>query len=453
GLCHFYQWRGRYQEGEAVCQAAVKKLASMVSGSGLRGLAKILTWQSRFSQILDRTESASQLLQQSLALLDSPELADQDTRPEKAFILLEMGHRAVDSDNEKARQLAEQSLALYRELDDHWGTADALDVLTEIAWTLGTYDEARQLAEEGFALRQTLGDQRGIARSLRSLGDVANFHMGQLEEGETLITQALAIRQEIGDRAGMANDLHELATNLAYRGKFAESLAMYEKSVALRADLGLGGGYASIVINNVKVFLGWYEQAGDDARTRLDVAREIEHQQEIGLSLFVLGNVALAGEAYAEAQDFLQESVAVYREMGHRMRLGMALASLGYAARRLGRFSQARQHLSESLRTAVELGAFVPLMFALPAIALLLTDRGEQERAVELYALATRYGFVANSCWFEDVAGKHIATVAATLSPEVVAAVQERGKARDLWETAAELLAKLEPKHNSGSSE
>ena len=63
---------------------------------------------------------------------------------------------------------------------------------------------------------------------------------------------------------------------------------------------------------------------------------------------------------------------------------------------------------------------------------------------MELYALASRYPFVANSRWFEDVAGKHIAAVAATLPPEVVAAAQKRGRARDLEAMVAELLAELE---------
>jgi hypothetical protein len=70
---------------------------------------------------------------------------------------------------------------------------------------------------------------------------------------------------------------------------------------------------------------------------------------------------------------------------------------------------------------------------------------------VELYALATRYPFVANSRWFEDVAGRHITAVAATLPPEVVAAAQARGRARDLWETAQELLAELEKGREPGS--
>jgi len=50
---------------------------------------------------------------------------------------------------------------------------------------------------------------------------------------------------------------------------------------------------------------------------------------------------------------------------------------------------------------------------------------------------------VANSRWFEDVAGRHIAAVAATLPPEVVTAAQERGRARDLEATVAELLVEL----------
>jgi len=102
---------------------------------------------------------------------------------------------------------------------------------------------------------------------------------------------------------------------------------------------------------------------------------------------------------------------------------------------------QAEGHLSEALRTASEIVIF-PIITALPAIALLLADRGEVERAVELYALASRYPRVANSRWFEDVAGNHIAA-AATLPPKVVAAAQARGRARDLDATVAELLAEL----------
>jgi hypothetical protein len=76
-------------------------------------------------------------------------------------------------------------------------------------------------------------------------------------------------------------------------------------------------------------------------------------------------------------------------------------------------------------------------------MARFLADRDDAERAVELYALASRYLHVANSVWFKDVIGKHITAVAATLPMDVVSAAQERGRARDLWETAAELSEEL----------
>jgi hypothetical protein len=107
-------------------------------------------------------------------------------------------------------------------------------------------------------------------------------------------------------------------------------------------------------------------------------------------------------------------------------------------------FTRSRAHLWEALQTAAQVGCFTALLSALPSIALLLAGQGDAERAVEIYALASRYPFVVNSQWFEDVVGKQIAAVAATLHPDVVAAAQERGRARDLKETLAELLAELE---------
>jgi tetratricopeptide (TPR) repeat protein len=189
---------------------------------------------------------------------------------------------------------------------------------------------------------------------------------------------------------------------------------------------------------------GKYEEARTRAQNCLTPAREMGVGSffSIGRPLRLLGSVALAEEAYAEAQGWFQESLAAYREMGERGELNWALAVAACAARGLGDLRQAREHLIEALQTAPDSG-FVELLYALPAVALLLVEQGEVERAVELYALVSRYPYVANSRWFADVAGKHIAAVAATLPPEVVAAAQERGRARDLWETAAELVVEL----------
>ena len=89
------------------------------------------------------------------------------------------------------------------------------------------------------------------------------------------------------------------------------------------------------------------------------------------------------------------------------------------------------------------------MLETLPALSLLLAGESgrptpDVERAVELYALASRHPFVGNSSWFADVAGRHIAAASAALSPEALDAAEARGRTRDLVATAQELLAELE---------
>ena len=129
-----------------------------------------------------------------------------------------------------------------------------------------------------------------------------------------------------------------------------------------------------------------------------------------------------------------------------------AHAVLGVAALRLGKIPEAQENLYEALHLSAGAGAFVPLMYVIPGAALLLAERGEDERAVELYALASRSSFVANSRWFSDIAGKHISAAAVRTegaSPEALAAAQERGRIRELWATVDELWAEFGGKTNA----
>jgi hypothetical protein len=220
------------------------------------------------------------------------------------------------------------------------------------------------------------------------------------------------------------------------------------ESAALFGELGM---HLSPFAVGCDVILGWldlnlgrYGGARTQAQIGLVQAQENGFRWHIAQWRMLLGFVELAEEAYLEAMGLFYESAASFREIEEQDWLGWAIAGLGYALRGVGDLCTAQTHLVEVLRTGVETPAFMPLLIALPAIALLMADRGERTRGVELYALASRYIYVANSRWFEDVAGRQIAAVAATLPPDIVAAAQERGRSRDLWETAAELLEELQ---------
>jgi tetratricopeptide (TPR) repeat protein len=274
----------------------------------------------------------------------------------------------------------------------------------------------------------------------------AALYQGQLEKGERLVREGMAICQEIGDRASIATGLSSLGSIFILLGKYSEARSLKEESLAICDDLGLRAeiAFSNTSLCHAQMHLGHYGPARTHGQRGLGFFREIGSQWGIGLSLCYLGWVALAEEEYAEAQELLEESAAADEKIGQRDHLGGALAALGYATRGLEQPSQAQEYLSRALRMASETENFMAVVHALSGIALLLADRGEVERAIEIYALASRHPFVANSRWFEDVVGKQIAAGSTSVSPEVVAAAQERGRGKDLDVTVKGLLAELE---------
>jgi DNA-binding SARP family transcriptional activator/predicted ATPase len=454
GLCRFYEWRGRYQEGERACRLAADRLAVIkeqaalkqeAPGEVLRVLARLWTWQAVFNRILGQTEPAHQLLDQSLTLLAELEPAGQDIRPAKAAILQELGRIVFNTgDLAQARGMYRQSLALYQALGDRWAVAGVLNDLGQVTRRMGLHQETEGLLQESLVIRRRLGDQIGVADTLFNLVELVDTK-GAFAEAGPLVQEGIAIYRQVGDQAGMAAGLFRLAVNLSYQGQFSQAQPLLEEAVAIHRNLGQGDelGVTMHILGWVKVNLGLYNQAHAAIQTALNLFQEIGDRHGIGLYYFGLGQLALVREAYAEARSPLAESVALMREVGQQDELSLALANLSHAMLGLGQPAQAKEHLAEALRIAVDIGALAPPLNALARMALLLADQGETERAVEIYALVTRYPYFGNSHFWEDIVGRPIATAAETLPPAVVAAAQERGVARDLWATAAELLAEL----------
>jgi tetratricopeptide (TPR) repeat protein len=228
-------------------------------------------------------------------------------------------------------------------------------------------------------------------------------------------------------------------------GKFSEARSAWQQSLAVYDELGHRDYIttARSFLGSVELHLGRYEEARDQAKKGLALARADGPRFCVTLDLLLLGCLELARGVPATGHPLLEESAAAYQEVGPKDDIGLALACLAIATRGLGDTPGARQHLCHALEIAQESETVLPLQWALPAMALLLADEGEIERGVELYALASRHPFVANSRWFHDVAGNQLAALATNLPPAVVKAARERGQARDLEATVAELLREL----------
>jgi tetratricopeptide (TPR) repeat protein len=454
GLCVFHEWYRRQAELVAVFRVTVAELerrveAGRASADELRLLTKILAWGGYF--VVAPEPELYGWSARSLEILEQPELAGQDLRAMEVVALVGTVFFEFHYDPEKARHLYERSLALCRALGDPWLTATTLNVWGSLVWGIGAYDEARQALEECLSLCQALGDRKGEAAALFHSTTVA-LQQERFEEAERCARENVALKQAIGGGDPNAG-LRLQSRAVACLGRFGEARTLAEQVVALLRDIGVADWVRSnsLDLGHVEAHRGRYEQARALAQAALDYYRRMGNEAGAGASLVLRGIAGLGLQSGEEAQRDLERGLSNLRvDIPFSLwtwPLPRGLASvhavLGYAERAGGALGQATQSFCQALRLAAQGRASLPVVIALPGTALLLADRGEVTRAVELYALACRHPFVANSCWFEDVAGRYIAAAMASLPPEEVGAAQERGRGRDLWATAEELLEEL----------
>jgi tetratricopeptide (TPR) repeat protein len=230
------------------------------------------------------------------AMLDRPNVAVPAVR---AKALQVAGALAVGQ-GEFARSiiLNEESLALYRGLDDVVGTADALLWLGRARVWQGAYAQARSLLAESLALFQAQENTPMSMWALQSLGDLA-FDNAEVTQARGYFQEALVIGSDLGDVFGIAWALtnlgriaHALGDDIQAQNYYAQSLASF---------------------------------------------RELGHRRDIAHVYLELGRVARTQGQAAQAREYYAGSLTLFGELMDKQRIPECLEGIADLA------SEARQ--------------------------------------------------------------------------------------------------------------
>ena len=157
--------------------------------------------------------------------------------------------------------LAEESLALARELGDGRGVGRAITVLV---WAAFTQDDDQTVArlEEYLALSRELGSKSAIAATLNELGELVRHHGDYTHAGE-YYAESLALYRELNNTAGIAMQCHNLGYVALHQGDERQAAAHFVEGLALRQTLGNNLWIAECLVGiaSVVVVQGQGEQA------------------------------------------------------------------------------------------------------------------------------------------------------------------------------------------------
>ncbi|SDL49601.1 BTAD domain-containing putative transcriptional regulator [Nonomuraea jiangxiensis] len=260
-----------------------------------------------------------------------------------------------------SRTLVETALTTFRELDDKWGTAAALNVLARYAMLSGDLAALRQAGEQALALFRELGDRWGEMRATEGLGTLAEI-TGDYERAADLRSEGLRMAEDLGLWSSVSDALSRLGRIALLTGDHARAEDYHERARRLAvtqsnrpaehfADIGLALGARR---------QGRLDEAERRLRAWLEWVREVAGAPGAALVLAELGFVAEQRGDPAAALGLQLEGLAAARLVGDPRATALALEGLAGALAAGGRPDEAGPLLGKAAALRASVNAPLP---------------------------------------------------------------------------------------------
>ncbi len=166
-----------------------------------------------------------------------PPDVDRTTQAARAKALSEAARLlSLENEQQKAIELVEESITLWRQLHDGRGLATALLHRGWTAHAQQDYKIARAVYEEGLTCLENEKDPWLSAQLLLYLGDAAGFTY-DFAQMHVFYTQSKALFEQIGDKSAIADLLKDKGGLLILENKYAEAIASLQESILLCEEL------------------------------------------------------------------------------------------------------------------------------------------------------------------------------------------------------------------------
>jgi predicted ATPase/class 3 adenylate cyclase/Tfp pilus assembly protein PilF len=417
------------QAGEA---AALPPAQAAIRGKALNAVGSLMIMHGN-------AERACNLSEESLALHQTLGAAG---RRGVAHALWNLAQGAsYQEDLERAQSLADQSMALYREVGDRFGMAQCLDHLGSYALIRGDYAGATKIWEEDLALRRQIGDKDGVAWTLSCLANVA-FWRGDYEEANDLYIESQHVFHEIGNKWGVSMALSGMGSVILAQGEFDRAARLYEEALTYGREMGDQNTIAGRRYDLARVAWsrGDYEQAGRIYEETLTVVHQLSNKSALAGTLYDLGMVAWAQEDLDLAEKRFNESLAIGHEIEGHYTVAYSLSGLARVAFSQGDYVTADSLYKEALEMFRETANQWNMTYCLEAFAALAVAQGAMERAARLFGATA--DFYSHLRFLLSPLERHhheqdLAAVRAALGEEAFSAFWAEGHAMTLKQAVA----------------
>jgi tetratricopeptide (TPR) repeat protein len=210
----------------------------------------------------------------------------------------------------------------------------------------GTRDMHRALAEEALAISRELGDKRGMAGALLALAVIPD----DPEKRRPLLEESRALFEEVGDTGNLGRVLYQFAHMADWQGDYQSAHRFLTESLEKLEQAGDIGAAALCLTD-----LGQEARtAGNDDAARSYFERGLALSKQVGVKWLIAANLLLLAEVTwrpdnpTGARPMLEEALRIRRETGDPSGVADTLLDLAQVSLAAGDANGTRALLEET---------------------------------------------------------------------------------------------------------
>ncbi len=251
------------------------------------------------------------------ACIESSQTNGERRLEAEAFMVLGVAVAWGQNEYDEAQIHLEQALALFRQVDDQMGVADAFHWLGHMALEHSEYARARSFFQDSYARLNDFGDRVSLTLLLNDLG-LVSYLQEDYAIARAYSEQGVALCREIGSKFGMAMTLNRLGDLARCEGDYGRADTLYNDSLSLFKEMGYSSQTASAWHNiaHVRLSQGEGVQAAKLFHQALNEFREMGDKKGVTDCLTGLAGVAIQFGQPGKGARLLGASEMLKQELG-----------------------------------------------------------------------------------------------------------------------------------------
>ncbi len=286
---------------------------------------------------------------------------------------------------DKALEYIDEALRISTEEYDRNNMAYSYSYKSDIYLRiLGEFDKALEMQQKSMDLFREIDNDWGIADAYLGFGNIKNL-MGEYEEAIRFYQQSDSLYEILGNTYARATPYNNMGTIYYWQVDYEKALNYFNKAIAILDSIGVKDASRSLYVSNVgTIYLEQkkYKEAEEWLNEALADAIEINDVNQISTNLTYLGKLKTETASYQEARKYLLDASLLIDSVGletHRITVDFALGKLGY----LEKDSDAGQYLDRAIELSLKMGTDKELWEAYYYKGLIAKDAGRLDESKE----------------------------------------------------------------------